>query len=478
MERGESQRSFTERPVTVVGGGLAGCEAAWQLASAGVPVRLVEMRPGTATPAHRTGALAELVCSNSLRSDNPENAVGLLKREMEAMGSLVMAAARAAALPAGDALAVDREVFAAGVQEVIAGSRWIEVVREERRALPEGPAILATGPLTSPALHGALVALLGRDSLSFFDAIAPVVAADSLDMGALFPASRYGKGGGEDYLNAPMDRERYLAFVEALRAAEKVPEREFEREIPYFEGCLPIEVMAERGIDTLRFGPMKPVGLADPRTGRAPPAVVQLRRDDLAATQWNLVGFQTRMTFGAQQRVFRLIPGLEGARFVRLGMVHRNTFICAPAHLDAGLRVKVRPALRLAGQLTGVEGYVESAAVGLLAALSLAAELRGLAAPPPPPWTAHGGLVRHLTERPPHRFQPANAAWGLMVDPPVELPREKGQRRRAASVFALEAMTAWRTGFPWPIPVPPALPGVRGQGSGVSAPAQPPESSE
>lgn len=455
---------MTDRTVTVVGGGLAGCEAAWQLASAGVTVRLVEMRPRTSTPAHRTGDLAELVCSNSLRSDNPENAVGLLKREMEAMGSLVLAAARAAALPAGDALAVDRDLFASHVEGAIAANPRITLVREEQRTLPEGPAILATGPLTSQALHDALTALLGEGSLSFFDAIAPVVATDSLEMGALFPASRYGKGGGDDYLNAPMDRERYVAFVEALRSAEKVREKEFEREIPYFEGCLPIEVMAERGVDTLRYGPMKPVGLRDPRTGKIPYAVVQLRRDDLAATQWNLVGFQTRMTYGAQQRVFRLIPGLENARFVRLGMVHRNTFICAPKHLDAQLRVKARPSLRLAGQLTGVEGYVESAAVGLLASVSLAAELRGLEAPPPPPWTAHGGLVRHLIERPPHRFQPANAAWGLMVDPPSELPREKSQRRRAAAAAALEAIRVWRMAFPWAVPTPDS--GHRAEGAG------------
>ncbi len=442
-----------DRTVTVVGGGLAGSEAAWQLASAGVAVRLVEMRPGVSTPAHRTGDLAELVCSNSLRSDNPENAVGLLKREMEAMGSLVIAAARASALPAGDALAVDRTSFAAAVQAAVLGHPGIEVVRDEVRALPDGPAVIATGPLTSPALHEALTGLLGEGSLSFFDAIAPVVAADSLEMGVLFRASRYGKG-GDDYLNAPMDREAYLAFVSALRSAAKVPEKEFERDVPYFEGCLPVEVMAERGLDTLRFGPMKPVGLRDPRTGRQPYAVVQLRRDDLAAAHWNLVGFQTRMTFGEQQRVLCTIPGLEHAHFARLGMIHRNTFICAPKHLDAQLRIKVRPALRLAGQLTGVEGYVESAATGLLAALSLAAELAGREAPPPPGWTAHGGLVRHLTERPPHRFQPANAAWGLMTDPPVELPREKAARRRAAAAFALEAIRGWRAALPWPVPAP------------------------
>ena len=440
--------------VDVIGGGLAGCEAAWQLACAGVPVRLFEMRPSTTTPAHRTGNLAELVCSNSLRSDNPENAVGLLKCEMEAMGSLIVAAARAAALPAGDALAVDRDLFAAGVQDAVASHPLVTVVREEVRELPAGPAIVATGPLTSEALQSSLTALLGEGSLSFFDAIAPVVAADSLEMDRLYRASRYGKGGGDDYLNAPLGHGEYLAFVQALRAAEKVPTKEFEREIPYFEGCLPIEVMAERGVDTLRYGPMKPVGLPDPRTGRIPYAVVQLRQDDLAAAHWNLVGFQTRMTFGAQQQVLRLIPGLEHARFARLGMIHRNTFICAPRHLDAQLRVKVRPSLRLAGQLTGVEGYVESAATGLAAALYVAAEMRGLEVPTLPAWTAHGGLVRHLTERPPHRFQPANASWGLMVDPPAELPREKSARRKAAVTAALGTIRSWREAFPWPVPAP------------------------
>jgi len=449
--------------VTVVGGGLAGCEAAWQLASAGVPVRLFEMRPGVSTPAHRTGELAELVCSNSLRSDNPENAVGLLKREMEAMGSLVVAAARAAALPAGDALAVDRASFAAAVGGAISTHPLITVVRAEVRGVPEGPTIVATGPLTGASLHASLEELLGEGSLSFFDAIAPVVAADSLDTTRLFRASRYGKG-GDDYLNAAMDRDAYLAFVEAVRTAEKVPEKELERAVPYFEGCLPIEVMAERGVDTLRYGPMKPVGLRDPATGRRAYAVVQLRRDDLAASQWNLVGFQTRMTFAAQQRVFRLIPGLEGARFVRLGMIHRNTFVCAPRHLDAQLRLKVRPSVRLAGQLTGVEGYVESAAIGLLAGLSLAAELGGVTLPPPPAWTVHGGLVRHLTERPPHRFQPANAAWGLMTDPPGELPRDKGQRRKTAVARALETIGRWRGSIPWPAPCPRCGPGTAARG--------------
>lgn len=442
--------------VTVVGGGLAGCEAAWQLAAAGCGVLLIEMRPGKSTAAHRTGDLAELVCSNSLRSDNPANAVGLLKREMEAFGSLILHAARTTALPAGDALAVDRSAFSAAVGRAIAAHPGIEVVRAEVTDLPDSPAVIATGPLTSPALFGCLVDLLGEGSLSFFDAIAPVISADSLDHTVLFAASRYGKGGGADYLNAPMDREQYHAFVAALREADTVPLKEFERDVPYFEGCLPIEVMAERGVDTLRWGPMKPVGLPDPRSGRPPFAVVQLRRDDLACEQWNIVGFQTRMTFAAQQRVFRLIPGLEAARFVRLGMIHRNSFICAPSHLDASLRLVERHGLRLAGQVTGVEGYVESAATGLLAGMYLAAELRGVEPPELPGWTAHGGLIRHLTLRPPRRFQPANAAWGLMIDPPVPLPRDKGNRRIVAGAYALDTIRKWRAALPWPVAPFPA----------------------
>jgi methylenetetrahydrofolate--tRNA-(uracil-5-)-methyltransferase len=442
------------RPVIVVGGGLAGSEAAWQLAEAGVPVVLYEMRPHKTTPAHRSQQLAELVCSNSLRSDNPENAVGLLKREMEALGSLIIAAARAWRLPAGDALAVDREQFAAAVTQVLAGHPRITILREEVTELPDPPAIVATGPLTSPALHQALERALGEGSLSFFDAIAPVVAADSLAMDKLFRASRYGKGGGLDYLNAPLTREQYERFVDALLAAEKVPLKEFEREIPYFEGCLPIEVMAERGRETLRFGPLKPVGLRDPRTGVEPYAVLQLRQDDLAREHYNLVGCQTRMTIPAQKQVFRLIPGLEQARFVRFGMVHRNTFLCAPKFLGPDLQLVGFPGLRLAGQITGVEGYVESAATGLLAALFLLAELSGVPLPPPPTWTAHGGLMRHLRESAPHRFQPANAAWGLMTDPPAPLPRDKRERRRQAAALALAGIRAWRAKLPLPVPRP------------------------
>lgn len=436
--------------VLVVGGGLAGSEAAWQLAEAGLEVELAEMRPERPTPVHRSGSLAELVCSNSLRGDTLANAVGLLKREMEVLGSLVMAAARRAAVPAGSALAVDRELFAAAVTAALESHPRIRVVRREQEGLPGGPAVIATGPLTSPRLHLALEAELGEGSLAFFDAVAPIVAADSLDHGRLFRASRYGKGGGEDYLNAAMDRAEYETFLAALLAGEKVPFKEFEaQDVRYFEGCLPIEVMAERGPETLRYGPMKPVGLTDPRTGRRPWAVVQLRQDDLAASHWNLVGFQTKLTRAAQQEVFRLIPGLEAARFVRFGMIHRNTFVNSPAHLDPLLRLRRRPDLRLAGQLTGVEGYVESAATGLLAARTLAAELGGRDPYPPPAHTAHGALVRHLTEREPRGFQPANVSWGLIVCP-AELAavRDRARRRELQAEAALAAIADWCAATP------------------------------
>ena len=363
---------MTGNRVLVVGGGLAGSEAAWQLAEAGVPVVIAEMRPVRPTPVHTGDRLAELVCSNSLRGDALTNAVGLLKREMEALDSLVIRVARQAAVPAGGALAVDRPKFAARITEALTAHPMVTIERREVDTLPRGPAIIASGPLTSPALHHALDELLGEGSLAFFDAIAPIVAADSIDREQLFRASRYDKG-GDDYLNIPLDRERYEAFVAELLAAETVAFRDFEAaDLTYFEGCLPIEVMAERGIDTLRYGPMKPVGLVDPRTGRRPWAVVQLRQDDLAAEHWNIVGFQTKLTMAEQKRVFRTLPGLANARFVRFGMIHRNTFINAPNHLDEQLRVVRRPELRLAGQLTGVEGYVESAATGALAARSLA----------------------------------------------------------------------------------------------------------
>ncbi len=440
--------------VLVVGGGLAGSEAAWQLAETGLDVRLVEMRPVRRSPVHHSDALAELVCSNSLRGDTLANAVGLLKREMEELGSLIIAAARAAAVPAGSALAVDRELFSAAITATLARHPRIDVVREEVVELPDGPAIIATGPLTSPCLHAALEAQLGEGSLAFFDAIAPIVAADSLDVSRLFRASRYGKGGGDDYLNAAMDRAEYEAFVAALLAGERVPLRSFEAEqVRYFEGCLPIEVMAERGLDTLRYGPMKPVGLIDPHSGRRPWAVVQLRQDDLAAEHWNLVGFQTKLTFAAQQEVFRRIPGLEAARFVRFGMIHRNTFVNAPAHLDSRLRLSSRPGVRLAGQLTGVEGYVESAATGLIAARMVAAELEGAEPPLLPAETAHGGLVRHLTERPAATFQPANVSWGLIACPEeLAALRDKGRRRELQARRAMSAIASWAAATPGATP--------------------------
>lgn len=429
----------------VVGGGLAGCEAAWQLARLGIDVNLAEMRPGRSTPVHRSDRLAELVCSNSLRGDGPTNAVGVLKAEMEALDSLIIGVARRTAVPAGGALAVDREAFAREVTAAVADHPRISVERREVERIPGGLAIVATGPLTSPALHHDLDRKLGGEALSFYDAIAPIVAADSLDMSCLFRASRYGKGNGEDYLNSPLDREQYEQFIDALLTAEKVPFKDFEdRDISYFEGCLPIEVMAARGRETLRFGPMKPVGLEDPRVGRRPWAVVQLRQDDLAAEHWNLVGFQTKLKQEEQKRVFRTLPGLHEARFVRLGMVHRNTFINAPLHLDETLRLRERLDLRLAGQITGVEGYVESAATGLLAARFFAAELAGREATPPPAETAFGGLIRHLTASSPHHFQPSNINWGLMSLPAELLAvKDRRERRRRHAELAIEKARIW-----------------------------------
>jgi methylenetetrahydrofolate--tRNA-(uracil-5-)-methyltransferase len=436
--------------VTVVGGGLAGSEAAWQLAEAGIEVSLVEMRPARPTPVHRSDRLAELVCSNSLRGDAPTNAVGVLKAEMEALDSLIIRTARAASVPAGGALAVDREIFAEGVTAAISDHPRITVERREVTELPDDRAIIATGPLTSPALHRALDRELGDEALSFFDAIAPIVAADSLDHGRLFKASRYDKGDGADYLNVALDRAAYETFVDELLAADKVPFREFEdQDIRYFEGCLPIEVMAERGRDTLRFGPMKPVGLLHPETGRRPWAVVQLRQDDLAAEYWNLVGFQTKLTHGEQKRIFRTLPGLEAARFVRFGMIHRNTFINAPLHLDGLFRLRRRPRVKLAGQITGVEGYVESAATGLMAGRMMAVEIAGGLPEPPPPETAHGGLVRHLTLSKPRDFQPANINWGLM-----SLPSEaakitnRHERRLRHAALAVESCRRWVESLP------------------------------
>jgi methylenetetrahydrofolate--tRNA-(uracil-5-)-methyltransferase len=422
--------------VTVIGGGLAGSEAAWVLAGAGVDVDLLEMKPARRNPVQRLDGLAELVCSNSLRSDNPSNAVGLLHEELRRLGSLVLACADAARVPAGDALAVDRERFSALVTRRIESHPRVRLRREEARALPPppGPAVVATGPLTSDALAAALAERVG-DRLAFYDAIAPVVAAESVDPAVAFAASRYGKGEGDDYLNLPLDEGQYRAFVAALLAAEKVAPHGFE-EPRYFEGCLPIEVMAERGLDVLRYGPMKPVGLEDPRTGRRPHAVVQLRREDVAGTAWNLVGFQTRLTWPEQRRVFRtFVPGLANAEFVRLGQVHRNTFVDAPRVLAPDLSLRAAPHLFLAGQITGVEGYVESTASGLTAARSVLDRLAGRPFRAPPAGTAIGALHRHVTGEahpPGTAFQPTNVVFALF--PPLPGRHRGKEARRAAHV--------------------------------------------
>jgi len=433
-------------PVHVVGAGLAGAECAYQLARRGVPVVLHEMRPVRPTPAHKTGDFAELVCSNSLRSDDPHHAAGLLKREMEELGSLIIAAARRTAVPAGSALALDRERFAREVTATLEGLPGVEIRRQEVTEIPAGETVLATGPLTSPAMAAALQGLLGSEYLYFYDAIAPIVDAESLDLSRLFWQSRYGKGGGEDYLNAPLDREQYLAFQRAVAEAEVVVPHEFEKAI-FFEGCLPIEELARRGEDTLRYGPMKPVGLRAP-DGRRPYAVVQLRQENLAKSQLNLVGFQSRMKWGEQQRVLRMIPGLESARFERFGQIHRNTFVNSPVHLDRLYRVKSAPRVRLAGQITGVEGYLESAATGLAIGLYIALERAGGAPKPLPPTTALGALARHLTESDPARFQPANINYGLFPDLPE---RARKADRKAAHVERSRAdLGAWaeRHGIP------------------------------
>jgi methylenetetrahydrofolate--tRNA-(uracil-5-)-methyltransferase len=423
----------------MVGGGLSGTECAWQLAERGVPVVLHEMRPAKSTPAHKTGDLAELVCSNSLRSDDPMHAAGLLKREMEAFGSLILGAARAAAVPAGSALAVDRERFAARINAAIGAHPRIELRREEVTAIPEGDVVLGTGPLTSEAMSARLQELLGGDYLYFYDAVAPIVEADSLDMAKLFWQSRYGKGDGADYLNAPMDKEQYLAFHQAVLEAEVVMPHEFEKAV-FFEGCLPIEELARRGLDTLRYGPMKPVGLQAP-DGRRPWAVVQLRQEDLAKSHLNLVGFQSRMKWGEQDRVLRRIPGLENARFVRFGQIHRNTFINSPVHLDPLYRIKALPRVRLAGQITGVEGYLESAATGLAAGLYLSLERGGKTPSPFPATTALGALARHITESDPKHFQPANINYGLFTE--IEGRLKKESRRAAFVERAQSDLLAW-----------------------------------
>ncbi|HTN53865.1 MAG TPA: methylenetetrahydrofolate--tRNA-(uracil(54)-C(5))-methyltransferase (FADH(2)-oxidizing) TrmFO [Anaeromyxobacter sp.] len=432
--------------VTVIGGGLAGCEAAWRLARAGVTVELVDMKPARRSPAHVLPGLAELVCSNSLRSDNPQNAVGLLHEELRRLGSLVLACADEARVPAGDALAVDRERFSALVTGRLEGLPTLRRVQAEVGVLPGGPglALIATGPLTGEALAADIAALAGG-RLHFYDAIAPIVAADSIDRSIAYARSRYGKGSGDDYLNLPLDEAQYRAFVAALLAGEKVTPHAFE-EPRYFEGCLPIEVMAERGPEVLAYGPMKPVGLEDPRTGRRPYAVVQLRREDVAGTAWNLVGFQTRLTWPEQKRIFKAcLPGLAGAEFLRLGQVHRNTFLEAPRVLAPDLSARERPHLFFAGQITGVEGYVESAACGHLAARAILDRLAGRPFRPPPAATAMGALHRHLTGEahpPGYDYQPTNVVFALF--PPLTgRHRGKAARKDAHLERARKELEPW-----------------------------------
>ncbi len=433
-------------PVRVIGGGLAGAEAAWQLAARGVAVELVDMKPLRRSPAHVLPGLAELVCSNSLRSDNPANAVGLLHEELRRLGSLVLRAADETRVPAGDALAVDRERFSRLVTERLDAHPLVRRRAEEATALPPPPglAIVATGPLTGEALAAEIAALAGG-RLHFYDAIAPIVADESIDKAIAYARSRYGKGEGDEYLNLPLDEAQYGAFVEALLAAEKVPAHDFE-EPRYFEGCLPIEVMAARGRDVLAYGPMKPVGLEDPRTGRRPHAVVQLRREDVAGTAWNLVGFQTRLTWPEQRRVFRtFLPGLADAEFVRLGQIHRNTFLEAPRVLAPDLSARARPHLFFAGQITGVEGYVESCACGLLAARAVLDRLAGRPFRPPPAATAMGALHRHLTgaaHPPGYDYQPTNVVFALF--PPLEgKHRGKAARKDAHAERARKELEPW-----------------------------------
>jgi methylenetetrahydrofolate--tRNA-(uracil-5-)-methyltransferase len=436
--------------IHIIGGGLAGSEAAWALAEAGLDVVLHEMRPTRGTFAHQTDGLAELVCSNSFRSDDAmNNAVGLLHEEMRRAGSLVMRMADRHKLPAGGALAVDREGFSQAVTEALANHSRVTLAREEIAELPsadQGQVIVATGPLTSESLSASIARVTGQNHLAFFDAIAPIVHRDSIDFDIAWFQSRYdkvGPGGGDaDYINLPLNEEQYRGFVAALLAGEKTDFKEWEKSTPYFEACLPIEVMAARGLETLRFGPMKPVGLSDPRAGTRPHAVVQLRQDNKLGTLWNMVGFQTKLKHGEQSRIFRTIPGLEKAEFARLGGLHRNTFINSPLLLDAELRLKAQPHIRFAGQVTGVEGYVESAAVGLLAGRFAAGEALGRAHPPPPPTTALGALLAHITGGADTKtFQPMNVNYGLF--PPLG-KRVKGKdRKQAMSARALEDLSAW-----------------------------------
>ena len=438
--------------VHIIGGGLAGSEAAWQLGRRGVRVRLSEMRgSGTTTPAHQGDGLAELVCSNSFRSDDDErNAVGLLHHEMRQLDSLIMRAGEVARVPAGSAMAVDREVFSAEVARELNALPTVSVVRERVDRLPHaGLTIVATGPLTAEALARSIVAVTGEDRLAFFDAIAPIVHRDSIDMDVCWFQSRWNKGDGKDYINCPMTRDQYAAFHQGLLDGEKTEFREWEASTPYFEGCMPIEVMAARGFDTLRFGPMKPVGLDDPRTatpefpqGRWPHAVVQLRQDNKLGTLWNMVGFQTKLKYAAQVELFRTIPGLEKAEFARLGGLHRNTFLNSPTLLDRQLRLRAAPHIRFAGQITGCEGYVESGAVGLLAGIMTACELAGRSWQAPPRTTALGALLAHITgDAEADSYQPMNINFGLF--PPLPDIRKKA-RKEAYTARAKADLGAWQ----------------------------------
>ena len=434
--------------VHIIGGGLAGSEAAWQLGRRGVRVRLSEMRGGgSSTPAHQGDGLAELVCSNSFRSDDDErNAVGLLHHEMRRLDSLIMRAGEKARVPAGSAMAVDREVFSAEVERELRALPNVEIVRERIDTLPEaGLTVVATVPLAAAALAESIVGATGSDRLAFFDAIAPIVHRDSIDMDVCWMAARWDKG-GKDYINCPMDKEQYLAFHQGLLDGEKGEFKEWEANTPYFEGCMPIEVMAERGVDTLRYGPMKPVGLDDPRTGRWPYAVVQLRQDNKLGTLWNMVGFQTKLKHAEQVRLFRTIPGLENAEFARLGGLHRNTFLNSPVLLDRQLRLKSAPHIRFAGQITGCEGYVESAAVGLLAGLMTAGELAGREWRTPPRSTAMGALLAHITgDAEAETYQPMNVNFGLF--PPLPEVKKK-QRKEAYTERAKADFGAWLSYLP------------------------------
>ncbi len=441
----------SEKKLIVIGGGLAGSEAAWQAASRGVQVTLYEMRPVKLTPAHETGHLAELVCSNSLGSLNPVSAPGLLKEEMRRLGSIIIEKAEASSVPAGGALAVDRDQFSKAISEAIKTHPNITVLHEEVKEIPaEGTtAVVSSGPLTSEALTESIKHAAAQEHLYFYDAISPIVEADSINMDVVFRASRYGKG-GDDYLNCPMDEAQYDLFYEALMGGERVKAKSFEK-INYFEGCLPIEVLAERGKKTPLFGPMKPVGLVDPRTGKQPFAVVQLRAENRYGTSYSLVGFQTKMTWPEQRRIFKLIPGLEEVSFLRLGSLHRNTFLNSPRLLSETLQLRTRPGLFLAGQIVGVEGYVESSAMGYLAGMNAARLLSGEAPAVPPETTAHGALIQYITKSDPSFFQPINTNFGLF--PPVETPQKGRRKMKKADRYqkivdrALDDLNLWMTQY-------------------------------